>query len=52
MTLDEIAKKYGETKADRLFVSILNTSHHELAEEVLELWGEDYIDALINSYKD
>jgi len=52
MTLDEIAKKYGETKADRLFVSLLNTSHHELAEELLESWHEDYIDDLINFYKE
>ena len=52
MTLEEIAKKYGETKADRLFVSLLNTPHHELAEEILELWGDAYIETLINSHKD
>jgi hypothetical protein len=52
MNLDQISEKYGETKADRLFVSILNTPHHELAEEILELWGDDYIETLINSFKD
>ena len=52
MTLNELAEKYGETKTDRLFVSILNTPHHELAEEILELWGDAYIETLMNSYKD